>query len=264
MATRRHAQGQSELATEAKERGFSAALAINFTVFQSITNVPHASYQHFDLNAGCGMNDKVGVIGSPLVFQYEAIARGLRRYDAYFCDHSIDAITELSGRIMPTATGRMHVIHADNAEFCEHIPRLIHESGEREKYALGSIFIDPNGASIPIDAVANVARLCPRLDVFICLAATALKRAAGYQVPSILDILHKIPKHHWLIRTPIGKWQWTMLLGRNFAVGEHRALGFYDLNSEPGREILAKCHLTNAALNAELTVAHTAKQPSLF
>jgi len=260
MTIRKTEQGQSELATEAKERGFSAALAVNFRVFQSITNVPHASYQHFDLNAGCGINDQVGVIGSPLVFQYESARCGLHRYDAYFCDHSLDAVNGLKTCLAPADGGRMHVIHGDNAQFCEHIPRLIREAGEREKYALGSILVDPNGTSIPLDAVAKVAHQCPRLDVFIGIAATALKRAAAYQVPSIRDIVHQIPKRHWLIRTPIGPWQWTMLLGRNFAVGEHRALGFYDLDSESGQEILARCHLTAA----EFQAMNMARQHALF
>jgi three-Cys-motif partner protein len=251
------AQGQSEAVTEAKERGISAACTINLKIFSGFIRKhaktwagDRACYMHFDLNAGSGMNDKVGCIGSPLAFLGAARACGVERYRAFFCDIDRSAVRQLLRRTAIAEDPRSFVMHGDNASLCDAIPRIVRDiGGENPGRAIGSILVDPNGTDVPVAGLAWVAEQCPQLDIFINVAAAALKRNRAQSV-AISDLLMAVQKDHWLIREPIGQWQWVMLHGRNLEIREHRALGFYDLRSRKGEEIFEVCEFTREQRHA--------------
>jgi hypothetical protein len=253
-------QGQSAFATEIKQRGLMAAFAINLAIFQrQYGNNPRARYLHVDLNAGSGFNDKVGCIGSPLAFLAAAHAKEVSRFTAVFCDQNEDHVRTLMARPEVASEERAFVVLGDNAAYCAAVPHVAEAIGERREYVIGSVLCDPNGTEVPTDELAVLADQCPRMDVMLNVAATALKRNKHLGV-RIEDIVKAIPKRHWLIREPVGDWQWTMLIGRNIEVGQHRSLGFHHLDSRKGIELLD--HVSRTA--AERAEAGHPGQGGLF
>lgn len=245
---KRTSQGQS-LVTEDKARGFGKAFAINLRIFQSrFADKAWARYFHFDLNAGSGYNDEADCIGSPLAFLSAVHRLEVTNYRAFFVDISRDAVSELLHRPEVTSDERSFVMHGDNAEFVRAIPSIIEASGDRPGMAIGSVLVDDNGTGIPVHELADLAAACPRLDLFINITATGLKRAFHVRSLRLSDIVGGIDKQHWLIREPIGAFQWTMLLGRNVQVNDHRSEGFYHLESEQGRQVMERCNYTAAEL----------------
>lgn len=257
---KRSSQGQS-LVTEDKARGFGKAFAINLRIFQSrFADKSWARYFHFDLNAGSGYNDEADCIGSPLAFLSAVHRLEVTNYRAFFVDISRDAVSELLKRPEIASDERSFVMHGDNAEFVRAIPSIIEAAGDKAHMAIGSVLVDDNGTGIPIHELAALAAVCPRLDLFINITATGLKRAFQTRQLRLTDIITGIEKQHWLIREPLGQFQWTMLLGRNVQVNDHRAEGFYHLESKQGQQALERCNYTAA----ELRERYRKGQPELF
>jgi hypothetical protein len=66
-------------------------------------------------------------------------------------------------------------------------------------------------------------------------------------------MIHSLNKKHWYIREPIGRQQWTILVGRNVLVGsvkEMNELGFYGLDSSSGQDIFSRCNYTKEELSS--------------
>lgn len=136
------------------------------------------------------------------------------------------------------------LFHGDNASLVPAIPNIISHYDCPEK-AMGMVLSDPNGANIPLDALALLTLTCPRLDVVLNWNSTQFKRNRGVfgdDRPTMKEALDRLDKAHWLIRQPIGRWQWTLLIGRNIKIGEHPALGFYHLDSPKGQAIFNRCN----------------------
>ena len=107
---------------------------------------------------------------------------------------------------------------AHNAEFVCRIPDLIREAGGNPRQAVGMVFADPNGADVPLPQLAWLAGQCPRLDLAIHWNSAIVKRCNGLD-PARYPTHAKTPldqaiaglgKDHWLIRTPLGNWQFTV------------------------------------------------------
>lgn len=243
-------QGQSAIATEGKQRGLMAAFAVNLGIFQrKHGSNPRAKYLHVDLNSGSGFNEQVKCIGSPLAFLAAAHAKEVARFHAVFCDQNESYVRSLMARPEVASEDRAYVVCGDNAAYCSAIPHVAEMIGERREYVIGSVLCDPNGTDIPVDELATLAGQCPRMDIMLNLAATGFKRNKHLDV-RVNDIVRAIPKKHWLIREPVGQWQWTMLIGRNVEVGDHRALGFHHLESKKGGELMELVSYTSAELFA--------------
>lgn len=236
-------QGQS-IDTEWKERGIKAALIVNLRIFKNkFGDKSYATYQHFDLNSGSGVNEDFGCIGSPLAFMSAIEQEGLSNFSAYFVDidrNAIDSLMKRPGMSHPACTH----IHGDNASFISAIPKLV-SLNDRPDMAIGTVLIDPNGTDVPIDELAWLSRECPRLDFIINWNSVAVKRCGGRK-RGLNELIDAIDKRFWLIRKPVGKWQWTLLIGRNTKVGDYQSMGFYDLEGPVGRDIYEKCNYTKS------------------
>lgn len=234
-------QGQSA-STEYKERGLQAAFTINLRVFASKFSDRYR-YWHFDLNSGSGYNEKVGCIGSPIAFlnavsQFEKV-----RYFAGFCDINESALKELGGRDAVAGNRNVYRFHGNNASLIDAIPYLINAEKESTKHAMGMVLSDPNGYETPIEQLAALAKECQSLDISLHWNSRIRKlyRGQGWQFVDIDEAISQVGKRHWLIREPLGANQWTVLIGRNVRIGDHRALGYHHLESKRGQDILRRC-----------------------
>lgn len=241
-------QGQSALATEAKQRGLGYVFKVNSNAFMQFRD--RYTLFHFDLNCGSGYNEEIGCIGSPITFIRCMEEAGIENYSAHFCDKDKDAIASLIEKI---DTNRRCFPHCgSNEEFCDMIPGIIAHYGDRPKFAMGTVLCDPNGYEIPVASLQWLNRQCPKIDVIIHWNSTSHKRArkAGHQSAqqSLPEVIDQIGKKHWLIRQPIrsDQHQFTMLIGRNHQFGDYKAQGYYRLNTQKGQDILSRCQLTAA------------------
>jgi hypothetical protein len=241
------AQGQGN-STEFKERGLQSAFKINMNVFNGV-KAKHAygvnwRYFHFDLNSGSGINQDVGCIGSPLAFLEAARLSECDNYLAGFCDTNEQALAELLKRPGIHQNPSCFCFHGDNSSLIEAIPSIISNS-EKPKHAMGMVLSDPNGADIPFDGLEWLSKETPKIDFCLNWNSTQFKRnrgAFGDHRPTMEEAIDRLNKGHWLIRQPMGRWQWTLLIGRNTKIGEHPALGFYHLDSSKGQEIFRRCN----------------------
>lgn len=237
-------QGQSD-ATEFKERGLEAAFAINLKIFKSTIARKFGDrfpYWHFDLNCGCGINDKIGCIGSPLAFLRAVESAGLSRYFAGFCDINQDHLSSLMAREALINNDQCFAFHGRNASLVESIPDII-RSVERPERAVGMVLSDPNGFEVPLDELADLSRKCPGIDIAIHwnTRIRRLYRGHGWEFVDIDEAIAMLNKSHWLIREPRGNHQWTVLIGRNIKTGDHKTLGYYHLDSPKGADIMDRC-----------------------
>lgn len=236
-------QGQSD-STEAKERGLQAVFSTNLGIVKAKLK-DHYPYWHFDLNCGSGKNAIVGCDGSPLAFLHAARARGVKHYIACFCDREADHLAALQALPEVAGNARAFLFHGDNASLVDAIPDLIKHSPypDRPEKAMGMVFSDPNGDDVPLDELARLSVACPRLDIAIHwnTRLRKLRRAHGHSIHDIEDAIAMLGKAHWLIRKPLGSWSWTVLIGRNFRVGDHLGMGYVHLESPAGQAILNNC-----------------------
>lgn len=233
-------QGQSDK-TEFKERGFESAFAVNLSVFASKFAGKYP-YWHFDLNCGSGINEDAGCIGSPLAFLRAAESFPSVRYVAGFCDKDKTALGSLMQRESIVDNNNCFLFHGENESLIEAIPNII-DNQDRPSMAVGTVLSDPNGFETPINALGNLSKVCPRLDFIIHWNSRIrrLYRGHGWGFIDIDSAIAIMNKKCWLIRKPMGAHQWTVLIGRNVRIGDHKTLGFYHLDSMMGRNILRAC-----------------------
>lgn len=237
-------QGQSD-STEFKERGLEAAFAINMKIFKSTIASRFGDrfpYWHFDLNCGCGINEKIGCIGSPLAFLRAAETAEIPRYFAGFCDINEGHLGALMNRDAIKDNRQCFLFHGRNAALVESIPDIIGKI-ERPGRAVGMVLSDPDGYEVPIDELAELSKQCPGIDIAIHwnTRIRRLYRGHGWEFIDIDEAKGMMNKKHWLIREPRGAWHWTVLIGRNIATGDHRALGYFHLDSPKGQDIMRSC-----------------------
>ena len=237
-------QGQSK-ATKGKKRALGGALAVNMDVFNGARRKvtwKTVRYLHLEFHAGCGYNHEVGVQGSPIAFVKAAAAKQFEDWWMICIDKDREAYESLMAR-PEMDDPRILLIHGDNAKLCMDLPRIIRLNGENPRYAMGTIFIDPNRPTkeIPWRPLAWLFKQCPRLDVIVNFPATAMKRIgkAHKEYMPIDDLPVLLQKKDWLIRELQNgdPWQWCMCIGRNYKVGDFRTLGFHHWDSQEGREI---------------------------
>jgi three-Cys-motif partner protein len=230
-------QGQSEIATEMKQRGLSYAFQLNYRVARKHTDwMP--PYLHIDLNPGNGYNDKAGCVGSPITFL--RIFEDRVDFRAIFVDHDVAQLNQLQSRLLVKDNPRCILHHGDNGDYLLTLPRQI----PNRKWQLGSILSDPNGSDVPIDEIAEICKIFPKIDVMFHWNSTITKRLKyGIKPEQIVleDVPSRIRKDHWLIREPITQHQFTMLIGRNFRGDEWRKGGFYHLDSPEGQAVMDRC-----------------------
>jgi hypothetical protein len=207
---------------------------------------------HFDIFAGSGWNSEAECIGSPVAFVREASAQGIVNFRAHFCDINQSACGALLNHREIGWDERCFIHHGDNSGLVLAIPDLIRAAGDDPAEAIGTVVVDPNGCDVPIEDLAMLNRLAPKLDVILNVGATSFKRVRKYKENHGHDdaidlrfLMDRIGKAHWQIREPQGRNQWTLLVGRNgVRAGSHRALGFHDVESDYGQHLFNVCNLT--------------------
>jgi len=207
-------------------------------------------YYYVDLNAGPGRySNGNGYIyeGSPVLFRKVARIEDIN-YRAFYieiqeahCNHLREVLGEC-----PEGSYEK-VICGDNTK---ETTGLLDNSREK-KYGL--IFSDPTGSVPPFDMLAKLSKLpeyrC--IDFMIYLTAASYKRilkASHCDLEySIIEQLSRIRKSNWVIREPVGKHQFTFLIGSNwkkFPGWKNQRL--YRLDSSEGQECMKKINYTKA------------------
>ncbi len=245
-------QGQSQIATEIKERGLFSAFEANLWLHRR--KISFAPYFHFDLNSGCGFNYEVNCMGSPLAFLNAVELVKTQNFISVFCDNDSEKIAVLKNRAEIATDERCSCVCEDNKSLLLKIPDFIRSKKEKLEYATGMILSDPNGTDVPIDELSMISKELPRIDIAINFGSSSFKRcrgAFGESRPNLESMIHSLNKKHWYIREPIGRQQWTILVGRNVLVGsvkEMNELGFYGLDSSSGQDIFSRCNYTKGNL----------------
>ena len=239
-------QGQG-IATENKERGFLSVLKVNLSIFKAKGFDGQFTYWHFDLNCGSGHNDKADCIGSPLAFIHAAQLAGVNRYYAGLCDVDETKLDELMKRDGVKGNYRCFPFHGANTSLIEAIPGIIGRN-ENCKHAMGTILVDPTDTEFPFDELAWLSAQCPKLDFIVNWNSRVFKLMQchiwGKNKHTLRSAMATLNKEYWLIRRPIN--HWTLLIGRNAKIGDHKHLGFYHLDSVEGQQIFNRCNYLNA------------------
>lgn len=246
-------QGQGQT-TEIKVRGIGAALAVTLKI---CTNPALAAfpYWHIDLNSGSGYNHDAGCFGSPLAFLAAVSNAGKANYRAFFCDIRRDAVFELK-RLLAPEPG-CTCLCGNNRAVLPTVAKTIRTVERNPHLAMGTVLCDPNGYfygdSVPAEELRQFCIEFPRIDVILNLNVTTRrwirgrieKRMRGWENAICLR-LDELPaflsRRHWLIRNLVGRGghQFVLMVGRNYQLGDHRAMGFFHLDSQEGQEIVAQ------------------------
>lgn len=193
----------------------------------------HNVYQYIDMNAGYGD-------GSPSTF-YDEVRHLHLPFQALLIDTQREQITRLQ-HLFAGQSSSITIMQGD------HNAVVVPHCGSWKRQHLGLCYHDPNG-EVSWEALAHIAAhpQCKKLDLLVNMSATAQKRirlATGDR-SKLDEYLNTIEKKHWLIRKPYGNWQWTFLIGTNWAdFPRWKKEDVYDLNSAQGQGIFEKLALT--------------------
>ena len=217
--------------TETKHAQLEGFLKWHATMVASIIREYGGAYRYIDLNAGAGE-------GSPQV-ALTAIRPLIPGAFFLFCEKNpknVKALKALHGHdpkvvIKPGD----HVITA--AEYVSSFAGFTH----------GVLFHDPTG--VPnwelLQELSEMPQLA-RVEFVVYVTATGLKRKrAALGGNSLTELMARIKKKYWLVRSPQGNHQWTFLVGTNWpALQEWRKQRFYRTDTPTGQSILEKLSLT--------------------
>lgn len=238
-------QGQSEI-TEEKARGFTSVFEQQAIV---VSRFHQSKYVHIDLHAGSGFNEKVNVIGSPLLFTQ--VARKHRLDYLMFCvELDKNRAKTLGERLVNDA--RSFVTTGYNAELCDAVPDLLRVHGIEPQFAMGSVLLDPNGFAendqIPWQALERLFHTCGRLDVLFNYPGTGYTRNRGHPLfVGIDDLPQKLSKKHWFVRQPLPVHKFTLCVGRNtdkLSIPAKMGLPFAQWESPEGERHRKKANMT--------------------
>jgi hypothetical protein len=244
-----NSQGQSR-ATIDKERRIGSALKVCMSIAARKFANQGYNYWHADLNAGSGINDKIGVPGTPLVFfaLAEELLDGLPP-QIFFAERERSRANDLLGLIKTSSFARQsYLFPHDNEEVIEVFAEYIRKR-ERPQFAIGSVLIDPNGwffrnqknEGAPVAGLLRFVKEFLRIDVVLNLNVRAyqMQRAHGHDVKSPRELMLELQKTFWLLsRAQYGGDRFIQMVGRNVETGDHKSLGIHKSNSSEGQVIL--------------------------
>lgn len=247
-------QGQSPLFTIDKERSIGITVGINMRVAAATLQTQRKPYFFLDTNCGSGWNVDIGVHGSPAVFNRIAdellLPRGIERY-AVCCDHDAMATAELERRMEEGGWDHStEVLTCDNENSVRYFATLIPQHDD-PRYAMGAVLFDPNGywnkngkgVGPPVATLPEFTQRFRRIDIIGNINTIARKRMLGAGLDAIppIEVLQLFHKQFWLVK--LARYQrkeFLLVIGRNYPIRHCEKYGFYDLNSEDGREIMRR------------------------
>lgn len=236
--------GQSDY-TSTKQQHFAMVVQTHLRVAKGIfqknksknyQNWIQPQYLYVDFYAGSGVNHD-NVLGSPVIFMNQARKVGVSNIPIFIEENEYTA-QQLNIELRKRGATNFEVVTGNNQD---HIRAMINNPPASKQ--IGLAYLDPNG--IPdfslIKELSEVKQY-EKFDFLINCPATAIKRAKGVktckQEKNLIEELVSINKSYWIIREPIGRWQWTFLIGTNWnAFPNFKNLGFWPLSSPQGRRI---------------------------
>lgn len=238
-------QGQSD-ATPQKQEDLQKILEQLMSVVKRIwvkkSSRYTSTYYYIDTNAGCGTNKIVQCDGSPLVF-LRAARKLAVPYQAYFVDIEPRFTQKLNDLIYEWPNCR--VITGDNRVV---LPKIVAQLPKKETF--GCVYMDTNG--IPDFGLLATVCMLPdmnKIDLLIRYGAMSLKRNFHQGYAHLITYLTCINKGHWYVKEPVGRQQWTFLLGMNWAdMHVMKGLGWCKARSTRGKQIVEKLNYTNKEL----------------
>jgi len=241
---KRNGAGESRY-TPLKQSHFREILETQTAIVREILkkgsnwNGTNKNYWYYDLYSGGGFT--AGQKGSPLIF-IETMKKFGLKYRAFFYDENKENAFNLSKLLGNDLNS--HIFHSNNSLV------LSNNNGIGfTKYGL--VYTDPNGT--PDFDVLHKLFLredFKKIDLLINMSATAVKRALNCKTckdhtQRLAEYLSMVNKNFWIIREPYDKWQWIFLIGTNWnAFPRFKHLGFYDLKSKDGSELLKYLNTT--------------------
>jgi len=233
--------------TEVKQAHLRMLLDMHLRVCKTVIEKFKAKpyYCFYDINCGCG-RDKDGNPGSPLIF-LEVAEKHDCDYRALFLDKKkifIDSLIKEIG----SDNLNVHIRHGEQESI---LPKYFPRDG---KYRIGFLYTDPNGiANFDLLSAASRQRGFDKLDILINCNAAAIKRYKGaFGGRKLIEHLREINKKYWVVREPVGCWQWSMLIGTQWMdFPKLRECGFYDISSKRGMEIFDRLNLTHEELKCK-------------
>lgn len=253
--------------TPTKQRHFreilNTHLIINEQIFKkhSSWNRIDPYYWYFDIYAGDGKPNNN--LGSPLIFLNLAKNKQLK-VKAIFIEKVKKNFKKLKVNTIDYVfkNAQLFLHYGDNKNI---LPEYFIPS---VNYRYGLLYSDPNGIS-DFEILSKISNYpCyNRLDILINVPSAAIKKARCSPLcknhnKNLIEYIKTINKQYWLIREPYlsnnngkkindrsGSWQWTFLIGSNWNnFPRFKKLGFHEINSDRGQEILNKLTYTNEEL----------------
>jgi len=224
----------------------SMHIAITAAVRQRRRYWQQTRYHYIDATAGTGYcpdPKHCDLKGSPLVFLDVVDDRLPFRAD--FIERCAENLQTLTDHI-----GGLPHVHPHGGEYERVVPELLRTVHE----PLGLMFVDPSGELPDFHTLQLVARKRKYLEILCYLSAANVKRVRcstqeKQSQRQLIDHLTSIDKRYWLVREPVGKHQWTFILGSNSDLFKnYKRIGFYRADSKRGREILAHINYTRKEL----------------
>lgn len=210
------------------------------------------TYYYYDINAGAG-HDPTGLVGSPLLFLKQARLLNVR-YQAALIEKEAVNCEELRSAFCDSN------VQIECGDHLDCLPRHFVSGKPR----FGLVYADPSGSTPPFDLLAQMSQqpIFKRLDICIYVHATNIKRArrssTANEQRSLQDFMEPIDKKEWIVREPVGKEQWSFLIGSNMInFPDWAKEGFHRWKSPRGKEILDVLTYTAdeiAAKNGQLTL----------
>lgn len=239
--------------TPHKQLSFRLLLQLHMDIVNTIRHknawAARHPYKYFDLHGGYGI-DGEGELGSPAIFHNVATDKQMP-YDAHIFEADKEAFASLS-----VVTGKFpasfHVHYEDHHKL---IARL---DGRLYKWQFGIAYCDPSNAEIPVDVLQAIVESYPRLEIVINLAAASYKRTNCHPDWTRLNEVLQSIKQTWIVRKPLDKFQWTILVGTDWkGFPDWQSRGFAKVDSEVGQAWYEKIVYTHKEI-------HDRVQPELF
>jgi len=202
------------------------------------------SYRIFDLFAGPGI-DPDGQMGSWRIaldiYDNDPIDRF--RLELYECDPvQLDCLK----RSIPDQHKRKIGVKPYDHRYLD----VIYPDRLLSKSVYGIQYHDPSNADLSISTMKRLHTCYPHVDIMVNLAFATMKRIdkaphanLDYSIDEIMEV-----KKRWFIREPMGKHQWSMLMGTDWDTPEAFAsweyVGWAHTASALGIEWLDRCRLT--------------------